>query len=488
MMKKTVCTIFLLWMVALLVVSCGGSAPAAPAEEPSTTAEEPAAEEPAAEEPVAEEPAAEEPAAEEPAAEEPAAEEPAAEEPAQESVTITYMASQGWIKDAELELAAQFEAETGIHVDYQILPADQYFNVLTTKLNAGEGPDIFGGQSGQTDLKVLYNVEENAVDLTDQEWTQRMDPLALEMVSLNGRVYGAEIWDIVASNYFIMVYNKDIFADLGISVPASYEEFKAACQTIMDNGNGIVPVYQPISDGWHHVLWFPMIGPRFEQADPGLAAQLNANETQFADVAIMSEALTQLQELYDMGCFGDNALSDAFADANAKLANGEYAMALTTLTTPVSIESEYGLAANTFGFFPIPLVDNQLSPAHPAGPSKFIYSGSEHIEEAKQYLAFLMEPENLQYLLDNTSEFADLNFSGLQSKWTPEQQEYLAAYPAESIVYQDVVNYVNPQWMDIGRDLESMFIGSMTADEVLQSIDQRRAEMAATASDPAWGQ
>ncbi|MCA9944032.1 MAG: hypothetical protein KC449_11150, partial [Anaerolineales bacterium] len=83
MMKKTVCTIFLLWMVALLVVSCGGSAPAAPAEEPSTTAEEPAAEEPAAEEPVAEEPAAEEPAAEEPAAEE-----PAAEEPAQESVTI----------------------------------------------------------------------------------------------------------------------------------------------------------------------------------------------------------------------------------------------------------------------------------------------------------------------------------------------------------------------------------------------------------------
>ena len=79
MMKKTVCTIFLLWMVALLVVSCGGSAPAAPAEEPSTTAEEPAAEEPAAEEPVAEEPAAEEPAAEEPAAEEPAAEEPAAE-------------------------------------------------------------------------------------------------------------------------------------------------------------------------------------------------------------------------------------------------------------------------------------------------------------------------------------------------------------------------------------------------------------------------
>jgi ABC-type glycerol-3-phosphate transport system substrate-binding protein len=63
-------------------------------------------------------------------------------EEARESITISYLASQDWIKDAELELAKMFEEETGIHIDYQIVPADQYFNVLTTKLNAGEGPDI----------------------------------------------------------------------------------------------------------------------------------------------------------------------------------------------------------------------------------------------------------------------------------------------------------------------------------------------------------
>ncbi|MBK8050681.1 MAG: hypothetical protein IPK16_28390 [Anaerolineales bacterium] len=64
-------------------------------------------------------------------------------------VTLTYMASQGWIKDAELELAKKFEEQTGIHIDYQIIPADQYFSVLKTKLNAGEATDIFGGQSGK---------------------------------------------------------------------------------------------------------------------------------------------------------------------------------------------------------------------------------------------------------------------------------------------------------------------------------------------------
>ena len=203
----------------------------------------------------------------------------------------------------------------------------------------------------------------------------------------------------------------------------------------------------------------------------------------------MVEAMTQMKELYDLGCFGDNALSDAYADANAKLASGEYAMAVTTLTAPEQIAAAYpDVPAQTFGFFPMPLADNMLAPAHPAGPSKFIYSGSPHIAEAKQYLAFLMEPENLQYLLDNSPEFATLSFSGLQDKWTPEQLEFLDSYPAKSIVYQDAVNYVNPQWMDMGKDMVAMFTGAMTPEDVLKSIDQRRADMAKTATDEAWSE
>lgn len=432
--------------------------------------------------------ATEAPAAAPAATEAPAAaptEAPAAEPAAKEPVTLTYMASQGWITEAELELAKKFEEETGIHVDYQILPADQYFSVLKTKLNSGEATDIFGGQSGKTDLKVQYDVEKNAVDLSGEEWTKRHDPLALEQVSLNGKVYGAEIWDIIASNYFVVNYNKKIFEEQGLSVPKTYAEFKDICLKLKDAG--INPIYEPISDGWHHVLWFPMVGPRYEELNPGLAEELNANKVEFAAVPVMVDAMTQLKELYDLGCFGDNALSDAYADVNSKLASGEYAMAVSTLTTPVSIEKDYpDVKADTFGFFPMPLVDNTLAPAHPAGPSKFIYSGSKHIPEAMHYLAFLMEPENLQYLLDNSTEFVTLDFTGLKDKWTPEQKAFLEAYPAKTIVYQDAVNYVNPQWMDIGKDMVSMFTGAMTPEDVLKSIDQRRADMAKAAKDPNW--
>ena len=86
----------------------------------------------------------------------------------QEKVTLTYLASQGWVYDAEQQLGKKFEEQTGIAIDYQIVPADQYFNLLRTKLNSGEAPDIFGGQSGVTDLKLQYNVEKNAVDLSNE--------------------------------------------------------------------------------------------------------------------------------------------------------------------------------------------------------------------------------------------------------------------------------------------------------------------------------
>src|SRR5512133_1276273 len=57
--------------------------------------------------------------------------------PAKSNVTLTYIASQDWIMDAEQELAKKFEEQTGIHIDFQIVPSDQYFNVLKTKLNSG---------------------------------------------------------------------------------------------------------------------------------------------------------------------------------------------------------------------------------------------------------------------------------------------------------------------------------------------------------------
>jgi len=410
----------------------------------------------------------------------------ATEAPAFEpGTTITYIASQDWIRDSEIELAKQFEAETGVHVDFQIIPSDQYFNVLETKLEAGgEGIDIFGGQSGKTDIKLQLNVEKNAVPLTDEEWVKRMNPLSVEQVSLDGVAYGLTIWDTVGGSW-VLVYNKALFADHGLSVPTTYAEFAAACQTLQDAG--INPIYEPFADGWHHVLWFLEMGPVYEAADPGLADALNANEATFADNPTMMTALTQLKEMYNKGYFGDDALSNEYVNTEAALASGEYAMTVYGFGLPSAIHKAYpDVAEEDFGFFLIPLADNQIWNVNPAAPSKFIYSGSKNIEAAKAYFEFLTRPENLQFMLDNEARFTLLNFEGVTAELSADQQAFIDTYKEQGTVYQTAVNYVNPQWMDVGQDLTAMFTDAIAPEDVLASIDQRRADMAAAAGDEAW--
>ena len=405
---------------------------------------------------------------------------------AKSNITLTVLESVGWVHDVEKDLAKQFEAQTGIHIDYQIIPAANYFQVLSTKLNSGQGPDIFGGQSGVSDLKVNYNVAANAVDLSNEEWVQREDPAAAAQATVDGRLYGQEIWDIY-SGYWVIVYNKAIFQQVGISsVPATYNDFVADCAKI--KAAGITPIYEPISDGWHHVLWFPEIGARMEQLAPGLYAKLNANQATLAGDQSASTAMTQINQLYQNGYFGTSALSNQFANTEKQMASGKFAMTINGLTEPNAINAASpNVQASSFGFFPIPILDNQLLPTHPAAPTKFIYSKGSHIAQAKQYLDFLAKPENLQYYVDHDTNSETVDFTGVKAKWTPDQQAFLNQYhAATTLVLQDGVNYVNPQWIDIGKDMTAMFTRQESPHQVLVKTDTRRTQEAQAAKDPAW--
>ncbi len=401
-------------------------------------------------------------------------------------ITLTVLESVGWIHQPEMDLAKKFEAQTGIHIQYQIIPAANYFQVLDTKLNSGQGPDIFGGQSGVSDLEVQYNVTQNAVDLSNQEWVKREDPNALAQATLNGKVYGQEIWDIY-SGYWVIVYNKDIFQKVGItSVPATYNDFVADCAKI--KAAGINPIYEPISDGWHQVLWYPESGARMEQLESGLYDKLNANQATLAGDPASNTAMTQINELYQKGYFGPTALSDQYANTEKEMASGKYAMTIDGLTEPEAIQAaDPNVQASSFGFFPIPILDNQLLPTHPAAPTKFVYSKGSHIAQAEQYLDFLAQPDNLQYYVDHDTLSETVDFSGVKAKWTAEQQAFLNQYQAATtLVLQDGVKYVNPQWIQIGKDMVAMFTRQETPHQVLTNTDMRRTQEAQAAHDSAW--
>ncbi len=327
-------------------------------------------------------------------------------------------------------------------------------------------------------------IAKNAVDLSGEEWVKREDPLSVVETTVDSKVYGLTINDTKGGTW-VVNYNKKIFQQLGLSVPKTYADLKDISTKLL--AAGITPIYEPVSDGWHHVLWFPEIGPRFEEVTPGLKDQLNANKSKFADNQSMLQALQQLQEMYKAGFFGSNALSDKFDQTESKMASGKFAMTVNTLSEPKNIEKAFpDVKADTFGFFVMPLADNQIVNVNPGGPSKFIYSGSKNIAAAKQYFQFLTQPENLQYLLDNEPTFSGLNFSSAKDKFSQEQKNFFTTYPKSGTVYQASVTYLNAGWIDIGKDLVAMFSGSIQPVDVLKKIDQRRTTLAKTTKDPGW--
>jgi raffinose/stachyose/melibiose transport system substrate-binding protein len=401
----------------------------------------------------------------------------------QGNVTLTFMASQDWIQDAEMKLGTEFEKKTGIKIDYQIIPSNQYNSLLMTKLNSGEGPDIFGSQSGRFDIQTQLKVEKNAVDLTSESWASKVDKAAAEELMVNGKLYGEPIQDV--SSVWAVAYNKKIFKDLGIEIPQNYADFKAACGKI--KAKGITPIYEAVSDGWHHTLWFPEMGPAAETATPGLADQLNNNKAKFEGNKTLELVLSQVKEMASLGYWGDNYMSNKYADAPKNFATGKYAMTVANQGFGADVhKADSNFAEDNVGYFVMPLADNQVLNINPCGPSRFIYKNSKNIAAAKKYLEFMASDSSLKYLTENVSKFNKLPYSNAPSKYSDTVKEFYKRYPKTGTVYQTAVKYVNSQWANIGSDMSAMLLGEEKPSEVLKNVDKRRAEQAKAAKDPAW--
>ena len=400
-----------------------------------------------------------------------------------QDVTISYMASNEWVYDAEMKLGEKFTEETGIKIDYQIIPSDQYTNLLLTKLNAGECADIFGAQSGSTDIQTQINVEKTALDLSGEAWASTVDPLVAKELSVNGKLYGQPTAD--TSSVWAVAYNKKIFKDMNLEIPKTYDEFKAVCDKI--KAKNITPIYECVSDGWHHVLWYPEIGPAYEKAAPGLADKLNTNAAKFADDATMKKALGQIKEMATLGYWGENYMSNTYADAPKNIASGKFAMTVANQGFGAEVNKvDPTFSVDDIGYFVIPLVDNQILNMNPCGPSRFIYSGSKNADAAKKYLEFVARPENLQYMIENVPKYNTLPYTGVKDKYPQSVKDFYNAYKEKGTVYQVAVKYLNPQWMDIGKDLTAMLVGDVTPETILQNIDKKRNDQAAASKDTSW--
>ncbi len=183
-----------------------------------------------------------------------------------------------------------------------------------TKLNSGEATDIFAVNAGRFDLETQVNAEKNALDLTNASWAKNIDKEVADELTVNGKLYGEPIQDV--SSVWAIGYNKKIFKQLNLQIPKNYQEFKNICEKI--KASGVTPIYESVSDGWHHTLWFPEIALAADTADSGLVDKLNNNTAKLEGNKTFETILGQVNEMVKLGYWGDNYMSNKYADAPKK--------------------------------------------------------------------------------------------------------------------------------------------------------------------------
>src|SRR5690606_33251536 len=131
----------------------------------------------------------------------------------QEQKTVTIFQFKTEIVEGLNELKVEFEKEyPNIKLDIQTVGGGaDYDAALKTKFASGDAPDIFSN-NGYSKLDMWQDKVE---DLSDQPWVQDLVPLAAEPITKDGKVYGMPL----ALEGFGYIYNKDLFQQVGITVP-----------------------------------------------------------------------------------------------------------------------------------------------------------------------------------------------------------------------------------------------------------------------------
>ena len=169
-----------------------------------------------------------------------------------------------------LPLIGEFEALTGIKVEYLILPENEYGAKLTADLSQqrGEFTVIMAGAMrnwGYVPPGWMVPLDDFLKNpkLTDPAWYKLDDffPSLLAANRWNGKFATGTgegpLWSIpVMSESYILAYRKDIFDQYKIKVPKTYEEMAEAARLVKKNAgiDGIVsrgtPNFPTIATGY----------------------------------------------------------------------------------------------------------------------------------------------------------------------------------------------------------------------------------------------
>jgi raffinose/stachyose/melibiose transport system substrate-binding protein len=261
--------------------------------------------------------------------------------------------------------------------------------LLKTRFAAGNGPEIFV-VDGVSQLNLW---KDRLADLSNEPWVDQSFAFAKSSMTIDDKLYAMPV-NIEGYGF---IYNKDIFNELNIEVPATLTDLKAAAKKIKEAG------YTPFASGfgeWWVIGMHLLNVPFAHQPDAdAFVDQLNEGSATIPG----NETFAKFKDLMDTIVeYGDpNPLTNDFNAQVALFAGGEAAMIQQgNWMEPTVFETNPDM---NMGLMPIPLSDEPKMDKLPVGvPQNFVVNKeTDSVDEAKAFLNWLVTDETaLKYYTD----------------------------------------------------------------------------------------
>ena len=350
-------------------------------------------------------------------------------------------------------LIEKFNAsQSRIHV-IQVNPPDAE-TVLKTRVVKDDIPDIIG--MGATDTYSLLAQSGILMDMTNRPLLEQVDPNYVKMLK---DVAGMEevIGVPFATNANGVMYNKKVFKELGLSIPKSWEELISTAQKVKEAGK--VPFYFTYKDDWQTVLPFNALASNLG----GIEFYMDRREGTVTFADKYQEVAEKQLELMDYG-HGDN-FGKSYADGNRAFARGESVMYIQgTWAIPEIRKANPDVE---IGFFPLPTGSDPEQNKLISGVDTLlaISEDSKYKEEAEQFIAFLLEPDNSKQYINEQTLFSTVEGVMQEDPAVAELQPYL-----EQGKVIDFADHYIPAAVQLNSVVQS-FLQNRDVDAYLKTLD-----------------
>jgi raffinose/stachyose/melibiose transport system substrate-binding protein len=388
--------------------------------------------------------------------------------------TLTFMQNKREVVQYFDGVIADFEAK---NPDIRVIQ-DFNENNFVPSLIRDNPPDVVTRGSNSTTAD--FTERGIFADLSSMPVAATVDPNIQQLVNDWGQYNGqtaALPFSLTAAG---VIYNKDIFAQYGVTVPTTWDEFVQACETF--KANGVTPVYGTFKDGW------TINQGAFDYAAGGLIDvqqfydQLNAEgssvgpESPVSFEKSLTPVTTAMQQLLSYS--QPDAASRSYSDGNAAFAAGQAAM---YLQGPWALSELVKANPNVnVGTFALPMTNNpdDTKARVNVDMALSIVNGTEHLDAAERFVTYLMQPDVINKFNAENAAFSTL------ADAPPQQNPQLAGLAPlieAGKFYQGITTYLPAsitkdnyvQAFAIDRDADA-FLSTLDAD--WQRVAERTAK------------